>query len=263
MRAFVVRAAIVVLAATSAAAQAIPSVGPVTRGRLVGVYDDQTGEPLEGVQVRDVVTGLSALTTATGTLSLFFVDTTGGVLSIRKLGFDAITLAVSNSPRDTVPLTIVLKRSAQVLPTVVTKAKGDERVPYVSPGLQAFEERRHAGFGYFIPETVLRKRDNSPLSEVIIGNAPGLLIRGGRIYGHRIGGNKLGNDPTPCWLTVYINGALYYSKANVGMTPPDFSTFPTSEYAGIEFYPGGATLPVQYNRTDSGCGTLLLWTRER
>ena len=33
--------------------------------------------------------------------------------------------------------------------------------------------------------------------------------------------------------------------------------------AAVEFYAGGATIPVQHNKTGSNCGVLLLWTRER
>ena len=35
------------------------------------------------------------------------------------------------------------------------------------------------------------------------------------------------------------------------------------EFAGIEFYAGGASVPVQYNKTGSSCGVLLLWSRMR
>ena len=31
----------------------------------------------------------------------------------------------------------------------------------------------------------------------------------------------------------------------------------------LGYYPGGSTIPMQYNRTGSSCGVLLLWTRER
>jgi hypothetical protein len=37
----------------------------------------------------------------------------------------------------------------------------------------------------------------------------------------------------------------------------------TAQTGAIEFYAGGASLPVQFNRTSSGCGALLLWTRDR
>ena len=34
-------------------------------------------------------------------------------------------------------------------------------------------------------------------------------------------------------------------------------------YAGVEYYPGGASTPLQFNATDAACGVLVLWTRER
>ena len=51
--------------------------------------------------------------------------------------------------------------------------------------------------------------------------------------------------------------------ASGGRTPPNLRSMDVSTYAGVEFYQGGSTLPPQYNITDSGCGVLLLWTRER
>ncbi|MEO8334950.1 MAG: hypothetical protein ABI664_08260 [bacterium] len=44
---------------------------------------------------------------------------------------------------------------------------------------------------------------------------------------------------------------------------PDFNRFAVGEYAAVEFYPGDASLPLQYSNRGSDCGTLLLWTRER
>jgi len=43
----------------------------------------------------------------------------------------------------------------------------------------------------------------------------------------------------------------------------DLEKMRVNEYAGIEYYPGGSTIPTQYNRTGSSCGVLLFWTRER
>lgn len=41
--------------------------------RLVGVYDSQTGRPLDGVEFRNVATGTYATTSETGTAMLTFV----------------------------------------------------------------------------------------------------------------------------------------------------------------------------------------------
>jgi hypothetical protein len=105
------------ITAQNAAAQArIP-------GRIIGVFDDRTGLPLAEVIVEDMFTGWSAQTTATGTVSLFYVDTGGTMLRVKKVGYVPQTMPVRNSPTDTTPITVILKPSAQVLPTATTTAK--------------------------------------------------------------------------------------------------------------------------------------------
>jgi hypothetical protein len=39
--------------------------------------------------------------------------------------------------------------------------------------------------------------------------------------------------------------------------------FPISQVAGIEFYPRDAAAPSGFIGARSGCGLLLIWTRER
>ena len=99
------------------------------------------------------------------------------------------------------------------------------------------------------------------MSEVLVGHLPGVKDRLGQVYGARYGPVRPG-DKEMCWLTVYMDGVLTYSRKNGG-PPPNFKDIATNQFAGVEFYAGGASLPAQYNASDSGCGTLLLWTRER
>ena len=130
-------------AQTPASSATTPSIK-----RLIGVYDQDTGDPIVGAEVRNMLNGLSQLTSATGTLTFFIVDTTGGLLTVKKLGYEPLTIAVSNAPKDTLPLTLIMKRVAQALPTVVTNAKTlPDAMVYRSPGLRGFEDRRASGFG--------------------------------------------------------------------------------------------------------------------
>jgi hypothetical protein len=78
------------------------SAAPVAayRGRLLGVYDGETGNPVEGVRVSDVLSGTSAMTTATGTVSLAFVPDGGGLVRLQRLGYETQTTFVSISPRE-------------------------------------------------------------------------------------------------------------------------------------------------------------------
>ena len=66
-RRLLVRALIAVslLGATQARAQESPRL-PAYRARILGVFDANTGEPIEGAQVSDVLSKASSLTTKTG-----------------------------------------------------------------------------------------------------------------------------------------------------------------------------------------------------
>ena len=265
MRLLAVALVMHVICAVSAAAQTPPAKAPASvpayRFRLLGIYDGASGEPVEGVEVIDVVTGTKAETSKGGVVSLFYLPDGGSLVRLRKIGFATQTLAVAISPADTTPITIVMERATQ-LPTVVVK---DSAPTYLSPGLRGFEERHRAGFGYFITEAEMRKSDNHSLASTITAHIPGLLAvtarRSSATYiasGRKMcSGPALGacNSPS-CVVDVYQDGVLMSG-------PFDVNRVQVSDYAAVEFYHGGADAPVQYNATRNGCGTLLLWTRER
>lgn len=79
------------------------------RSRLLGVFDEATGDVVIGAEVADSTSGTFALTTTTGTVSLAFLPAGNSTLRIRKTGYLDLFLPVSISPRDTLPLTLLLK----------------------------------------------------------------------------------------------------------------------------------------------------------
>lgn len=115
----------VVALSSSAGAQKRDSTAMVrTRMRIIGVFDRQTGEPVEGAEVRDYNSGYTALTTKTGTVALLLTDTIGTLINIRKIGFNAQTIMLGTALKDTIPLTIDLLRAGQLLQTTIVTADG-------------------------------------------------------------------------------------------------------------------------------------------
>jgi hypothetical protein len=79
--------------------------------RILGVFDDVSGDPLADADVLDVSTGTAARTTSTGTVILSFLPSGLAELRIQRPGFAPLEVPVSMSPRDTTPVTIVLSRA--------------------------------------------------------------------------------------------------------------------------------------------------------
>jgi len=239
------------------------------RYRVLGVFDAASGEPIEGVEVSDVLTGTTALTTGTGTVSLYFLPEGGSLVRVRKLGYDVQMVPVAISPADTTPVTIILARAAPTLPTVVVN---DSAIARATPRLRGFEERRTQGFGHFITETQFRKQDGKPLSYVLVQTIPGIMMtEGPHAETYIVSSRKpckgltvLSACKTPnCYVSIYQDGVRIYDAGMPGAPVPDFSRLSATDYEAAEYYAGGATLPPEYNATSSGCGALLLWTRER
>jgi hypothetical protein len=214
------------------------------RNRLLGVYDSRTGDPIEGVEVTDLLGKLTALTSATGTVSLAFLPDGETMLRIRKVGYNQKTMAVAISPVDTVPYTVLLERTATVLPTMVTKDSAVTR--WSSRLLREFEERRRQGFGQFLEDSILRLYDAGSITSAI-RRLSGIAIN--------CGGGSCGAVSTRsrCRIKVYRDGMP---------AEPNLENHMAWNYAGVEYY-NTANIPPQYNTTGNACGVLLLWTRER
>jgi hypothetical protein len=234
------------------------SVTPEYRHRILGVFDIGSGEPIEAVRVTDMLSHVTALTTKTGTVSLIFLPEGPNLVRIEKLGFAGQTVGVQISPNDTVPVTVLLKPLINTLPTVEVK---DTSPHYTSPGLRAFEERRRLAIGHFVAEAELRKHDTEKMTNIIRRYnlsivCPKSGLRRGECWAesnHHPSKHALQNDGCP--VDVWIDG--------VNVSDNNLNGMSVNEFAGIEFYAGGATVPTKYNRTGSSCGVLLFWTRER
>lgn len=78
--------------------------------RVLGLFDANTGAPIAGAEVFDPLTGNSVRTTATGTVSLAFVQSSRGVVYIGAEGYEPTHVDFTLAFADTIPLTVLLPR---------------------------------------------------------------------------------------------------------------------------------------------------------
>lgn len=241
-------------AAGIASAQAPAAAPRVRPGRLVGVYDSQSGAPLDDVTVTNALNGLSARTTATGTLSLFFVDTSGGLLRLTKIGYQPLMLVVANSDVDTIPETILMEPAATRLAPVVTNARAVRGPADTVRGLEVngfYDRRQTSGAPSSAFQTSDKLERLTLLSDVI-----------------RLSGREV------CMSNLYINGARVSGSGVAtfgrGRRPNNLRRDPidglltAQEVLGIEMY-RPSEVPAQYNVTrppgQPDCGATLVWTK--
>jgi hypothetical protein len=87
-----------------------PASLPAYRIRILGVYDEASGSPLEGADVIEVATGTKVVSTATGTVSLAFLPEGSSLIRIEKVGYETTTMPVTISPADTLPITLTIAK---------------------------------------------------------------------------------------------------------------------------------------------------------
>lgn len=232
------------------------------RFRVLGVYDATSGEPIAGVEVSDIFSGISATTTSTGTVSLYFLPEGGGFVRLRKVGYEVQTVPVSISPADTAPVTLTLTRATQLDAVVV---HGDSTPHYLSAGLRGFEERSSHHLGHFLNEAELRKNDSRQLGTLLGSHLPGVMVMTSRSSSYLVSTRKMckgsalsGCQRPNCFVSVYLDGALIYP----GGPLPDFSRMFVDDFAAVEFYETSEA-PPQFSDSGNDCGSLVLWSRER
>ncbi len=246
-------------------------------GAIVGrvVADSTHGRQVENAEVMVPAFTLSVRTNANGEFRLAGLPAGRQRVVVRLIGYhtviDSIAVAVGVDVRHD----FVLGERAVELDSMVALAKQPRQ--YISPGLNGFLERMNSHMGgYFVDDSTLRTKESDQLPDVLSSRLAGMRIyrsvgdaaymvstrsSGAEVRG---GGNsKMNPLPRLCYSTVYLDGTLIYDMVRMGsdVRPPDLNTFLVSDLAGVEFYPGHASLPIEFQ--SGPCGTLLLWTREK
>jgi TonB-dependent Receptor Plug Domain len=265
MRARAVAMAAVSIAALGSvsAAQVADSAHPAP-GRLIGVFDSESGRPVEEVQVRDVFSGVYVLTTATGTARMAFLTFRGAaaIVQLRKIGYEPKQLVLSRG--DTTPITETMER-VTTLPTVVTTAK--YRIDRDEGRWGGFAQRCRSGSATCIGEEEMAKRPSANLADLLV-NAPGITIgacskgtgRDGQCG--RIAMRSTTIPPSYCKPTMFVDGFEWHIDSPIDMVPgrPAEAPFTPTNVKAVEVYASERVRPLRFTG-DPTCGAIVIWTK--
>ena len=182
------------------------------------------------------------------------------MLEVRALGFVPARRRV-----DVVVIPAQVRVSLSTLKAVLDTVK--ITASRLTSDLAGFEDRRQSGFGHFLNQEEIAKRQPVSLSDVFRA-IPGLRFEyDDDLVEKRI---RMRGAFASCEPAIYINGQAMTTFspdstrtgfAVVTLSSDDIDTWlRPRDVIGIEIYTGDQA-PVQFRQGMSGCGSILIWTR--
>lgn len=215
-----------------------------TLARLTGLVSASTsGRPLSGVMVAVRGTGAFQVTDSTGKFA------------ITHLAPGRYTLRLVYGDRVSEDYQVVLQRARTVDLAILLDVGGIELAPIVveatstayALSLAGFYARRGKGFGRFVTQEDIERRNPHTLSAMLAGS--GIVMRCVRsvCYPTRnVSGKR-------CVVSVFMDG-MKVEMYDIDAVPPE-------DVLGIEVYRQGADTPVEFSRWSADCGAIVIWTK--
>jgi TonB family protein len=221
------------------------SPAPPEPGVITGVVSDSVGVGIAGANLSLLGAAAQTYTNPEGTFRIQGVPAGDRRLVARRIGFRPETLAVAIPSDRGIEVQIRLRAAAmQVAPVVIA-----ERARIIGP-MRGFWERRERGIGHFFTAEDIERRHPRAVSE-LLRTLPGTRIN------YINGQSVITFRGMRCAPLIWVDGA----PASAGYLDPDL--FTVTSLAGIEVYPGPATVPAELTwvRGKSTCGVIAVWTK--
>lgn len=207
-------------------------------GRILGVFDGDTGEPIADAEVMDLFVEAVARTETHGLVELSHFESRNDSVAVRvrKVGYTDTAFVVMVGLADTIPVQISLHKLAQALAVVTTNASTNTMF---ARQMQDMEDRRKIGLGRYLVSDELKKYQDQRITDILIehGMTKEAGCRGSAKY--------------------LINGDPTTSPAMAALLLQDTG----ENIQAVEYY-SPAQIPSQYGGTSAGkvCSLIILWT---
>ncbi len=231
------------------------ATAPLT-GEVKGVVRNRNGGLVPRATVVAVGSDASTQADEYGRFRLEGVAAGSGILEARALGYRSGRAQATVRGSSVEQVDIVVGDSVIVLDPVTVEAAYE---PYLNQ--VGFTKRSHSAQGHFL-DTADVKRSGAVRFEEVFRMVPGLVLRpNGSSLAVEVqrGQGQILNPALAnyCPPAYFIDG-VYYPLPPI--QTPSIPLVP-SEVLAIEVYSNLFSAPPQYQRRDSGCGVILVWTK--
>jgi len=231
------------------------AAGP-TSGGLQGVVRNRNGAGVPGATVVAIGTNSHAVTDDFGEFTLRDLAAGSRIIEARAIGYPPARAQATIRPGLTERMELAVADSIPVLDPVTVVARYE---PYLAR--VGFAMRRHTAIGHFIDTTDIQRTGAIQFEEVL-RMVPGVRLRpNGSSYLVELqrGEGQITNRA----LANYCPPAYFIDGVYFPLPPIQTPSVPLvpEEVLGIEVYSNLTSAPPQYQRLDSGCGVILIWTK--
>jgi hypothetical protein len=260
----------------------IAPTGMAAQGTVaIRVVTDSGARPMPDAYVGIPMLQRSAITDSTGRAVLDRLPDGAHRVVARAIGFRPDSLIIELADGMTREITLRLRTHTPVLQEIRVSAVRTTRLPK----MVGFYEREERGIGRFLDRELLARNEHRRTSD-ILNTVPGVYVRYGNTSkawassGRSVNaggcptcgtnpslaainpGDRLAGAGPACYMDVYLDGALVYNSSARYAPLFDLNSIAPGGIEAIEIYAGGSQLPVQFHRTGSACGAVLIWLRE-
>ena len=219
-------------------------------GAMRGVVRRTDGTALAGARLAIMGSGVEVTTTSTGTYGMQALPAGTQTLEVRALGFLPLRRPVDIMEHGETVVDLRLEALGTFLDTVRVMA----RPIYTSRERREFEQRRRQGFGSFMDEEYIEKRQPFYVAD-LFRMTPGVrVVRG--TFGERILMRGMGFSES-CIPTVFVDGMKV-----MNLDGDIDAIVNVSSVRLVEVYPRAGMVPVQFQAFE-GCGSVVIWTGTR
>jgi hypothetical protein len=225
-------------------------------GAVTGVVRTPNGSIVPGATVVAIGTDSRADADESGDFTMRDVVAGTHIVEAHAFGYPPGRAQTTVRPGRTQRVEIVMGDSISMLEPVTVVARYE---PYLSR--VGFDRRRTTAIGHFLDTTDIARAGAVQFEEVF-RMVPGVLLRpngSGYLVELQRGQGQITNPRLAnyCPPSYFIDGVYY--------PPPPIQTpsvpLAPEEILAIEVYSNVFSAPIQYQRLDSGCGVILVWTK--